>query len=256
MRTDPLSYLTTELDNLRQQGLYRKLRVLDERQEATASVDGRSVVNLSSNNYLGLATHPKLMERAIAATKEFGAGSGSVRTIAGTMADPHGARAPARGVQEDGGGRRVPERLRGQRRHRRRRADARRRDHLGRAESREHHRRRAPEPRDDQGVPAQGRRRGPQDRPGAAGHAAQAAHHRRRVQHGRRRRRAAGAVRHRRGIRLHHDGRRRPRERGVREERARDDRSLQRARPRRHPGRHAVQGDGSARRLRRRLEGL
>jgi len=85
MRTDPLSYLTTELDTLRQQGLYRKLRVLDERQEATASIDGRSVVNLSSNNYLGLTTHPKLMERAIAATKEFGAGSGSVRTIAGTM---------------------------------------------------------------------------------------------------------------------------------------------------------------------------
>jgi glycine C-acetyltransferase len=85
MRTDPLSYLTTELDNLRQQGLYRKLRVLDERQEATASIDGRSVVNLSSNNYLGLTTHPKLIERAIAATKEFGAGSGSVRTIAGTM---------------------------------------------------------------------------------------------------------------------------------------------------------------------------
>src|SRR6186997_1474172 len=85
MRTDPLSYLTTELDNLRQQGLYRKLRVLDERQEATASIDGRSVVNLSSNNYLGLAAHPKLVERAIAAAKEFGAGSGSVRTIAGTM---------------------------------------------------------------------------------------------------------------------------------------------------------------------------
>jgi glycine C-acetyltransferase len=85
MRTDPLSYLTTELDNLRQQGLYRKLRVLDERQEATAKIDGRSVVNLSSNNYLGLTTHPTLIERAIAATKAFGAGSGSVRTIAGTM---------------------------------------------------------------------------------------------------------------------------------------------------------------------------
>ena len=85
--------------------------------------------------------------------------------------------------------------------------------------------------------------------------AAQAAHHRRRVQHGRRRRRAAGAVRDRRGIRLHHDGRRRARERRVREERARDDRSLRRARPRRHPGRHAVEGDGRARRLRRRIEG-
>jgi len=86
MRPDPLSFLNTELDSLRQQGLYRSLRILDDRQAATAHFDGRSVVNLSSNNYLGLTTHPKLIERALAATKEFGVGSGSVRTIAGTMA--------------------------------------------------------------------------------------------------------------------------------------------------------------------------
>ena len=86
MRTDPLAYLNTELDTLRQQGLYRHLRILDGRQQATATFDGRSVVNLSSNNYLGLTTHPKLIERAIQATKEFGVGSGAVRSIAGTMA--------------------------------------------------------------------------------------------------------------------------------------------------------------------------
>jgi glycine C-acetyltransferase len=86
MRTDPLSFLGTELDSLRKQGLYRSLRILDGRQEATASFDGRRVVNLSSNNYLGLTTHPDLVKRAIKATEEFGAGSGSVRTIAGTMA--------------------------------------------------------------------------------------------------------------------------------------------------------------------------
>src|SRR4249919_355169 len=86
MRPDPLSFLNTELDSLRKQGLYRSLRVLDDRQAATAHFDGRSVVNLSSNNYLGLTTHPALIERALAATKEFGVGSGSVRTIAGTMA--------------------------------------------------------------------------------------------------------------------------------------------------------------------------
>src|SRR4249919_388436 len=86
MRPDPLSFLNTELDSLRKQGLYRSLRVLDDRQAATAHFDGRSVVNLSSNNYLGLTTHPKLEERALAAIKEFGVGSGSVRTIAGTMA--------------------------------------------------------------------------------------------------------------------------------------------------------------------------
>jgi glycine C-acetyltransferase len=86
MRQDPLAYLATELDSLHQQGLYRRLRVLDDRQQATAHFDGREVVNLSSNNYLGLTTHPKLVAAAIEATKTYGVGSGSVRTIAGTMA--------------------------------------------------------------------------------------------------------------------------------------------------------------------------
>ena len=86
MRPDPLSFLATDLDSLRAQGVYRHLRILDGRQQATSSFDGKSVVNLSSNNYLGLTTHPKLVERALAALEEFGVGSGSVRTIAGTMA--------------------------------------------------------------------------------------------------------------------------------------------------------------------------
>ena len=85
MRSDPLRYLADELDSLRQQGLYRQLRVLDGEQKAHASFDHRSVVNLSSNNYLGLTTHPALRERALDATREFGVGSGSVRPIAGTM---------------------------------------------------------------------------------------------------------------------------------------------------------------------------
>jgi glycine C-acetyltransferase len=85
MRPDPLSYLSTELDALRAQGVYRHLRILEGKQQAQSTFDGRSVVNLSSNNYLGLTTHPKLMERALAALKELGVGSGSVRTIAGTM---------------------------------------------------------------------------------------------------------------------------------------------------------------------------
>ena len=86
MRPDPLAFLGAELDNLRQQGLHRSLRVLQGRQQATTAFDGKTVVNLSSNNYLGLTTHPRLIERSLAATREFGAGSGSVRTIAGTMA--------------------------------------------------------------------------------------------------------------------------------------------------------------------------
>jgi glycine C-acetyltransferase len=85
MRQDPLRYLADELNSLKEQGLYRRLRVLDGEQKARASFDHRSVVNLSSNNYLGLTTHPKLRERALEATRELGVGSGSVRTIAGTM---------------------------------------------------------------------------------------------------------------------------------------------------------------------------
>ena len=86
MRPDPLQYLSAELQGLRDQGLYRRLRILDDEQKATTSVDHRSVVNLSSNNYLGLTTHPVLRERALDAIRRFGVGSGSVRTIAGTMA--------------------------------------------------------------------------------------------------------------------------------------------------------------------------
>src|SRR5687768_3016564 len=85
MRADPLDYLTGELNTLREQGLYRRLRVLDGEQKARASVDHRSVVNLSSNNCLGLTTHPRLRERALEALNTLGVGTGSVRTIAGTM---------------------------------------------------------------------------------------------------------------------------------------------------------------------------
>ncbi|MGH9174599.1 MAG: aminotransferase class I/II-fold pyridoxal phosphate-dependent enzyme, partial [Vicinamibacterales bacterium] len=86
MRADPLTFLSDELDALKQQGLYRTLRVLESEQAAHATFDHTSVVNLSSNNYLGLTTHPKLREAALRAVRDYGAGSGSVRTIAGTMA--------------------------------------------------------------------------------------------------------------------------------------------------------------------------
>jgi len=86
MRPDPLSFLGDELNSLKAQGLYRHLRVLHREQAARTTVDGREVVNLSSNNYLGLTTHPRLKQAALAALEEFGVGTGSVRTIAGTMA--------------------------------------------------------------------------------------------------------------------------------------------------------------------------
>jgi glycine C-acetyltransferase len=85
MRRDPLAYLGVELDALKQQNLYRRLRILEDEQKAHTTFDHRSVVNLSSNNYLGLTTHPRLRARALEAVQRFGVGSGSVRTIAGTM---------------------------------------------------------------------------------------------------------------------------------------------------------------------------
>jgi glycine C-acetyltransferase len=83
--TDPLAFLGDEVAALRSQHLYRDLRVLTSAQGPEVDVDGRHVVNLSSNDYLGLTWHPRLREAALAAVAEFGVGSGAVRTIAGTL---------------------------------------------------------------------------------------------------------------------------------------------------------------------------
>ena len=80
-----LAHLTAQLDDLRARGTYFKLRVLDDAQAPVCHYDGREVINLASNNYLGLCDHPKLREAAIAAIETYGVGSGAVRTIAGTM---------------------------------------------------------------------------------------------------------------------------------------------------------------------------
>jgi len=86
MRTDPLAYLGDHLEDLKAQGLHRSLRILESEAKATSVYDGTSVVNLSSNNYLGLTTHPRLKQKAIEAIEQFGVGSGAVRSISGTMA--------------------------------------------------------------------------------------------------------------------------------------------------------------------------
>jgi glycine C-acetyltransferase len=80
-----LAHLTAQLDDLRARGTYFKLRVLDDAQAPICHYDGREVINLASNNYLGLCDHPKLREAAVAAIDKYGVGSGAVRTIAGTM---------------------------------------------------------------------------------------------------------------------------------------------------------------------------
>jgi glycine C-acetyltransferase len=80
-----LSHLTAALEDFRRAGTYFKLRELDDVQGPVCTYDGRKVINLASNNYLGLCNHPKLREAAIRAVEEHGVGSGAVRTIAGTL---------------------------------------------------------------------------------------------------------------------------------------------------------------------------
>src|SRR5437899_13105419 len=79
------AYLKNELDTLREKGIFNRPRVLETEQKATVTIDGHEVITLSSNNYLGLTVHPRLREAAIKAIEKYGVGSGSVRTIAGTM---------------------------------------------------------------------------------------------------------------------------------------------------------------------------
>jgi glycine C-acetyltransferase len=84
-RGNPLAFLAEELADLRDRHLYRPLRVMSSAQGPIVSVDERRLISLSSNDYLGLTHHPRLREAALQAVREYGAGSGAVRTIAGTM---------------------------------------------------------------------------------------------------------------------------------------------------------------------------
>ena len=83
-----LSFLREQLDEMEAKGLHSRLRVLEGEQLPIADFDGKEVINLSSNNYLGLATHKALRRAAIEAVRHWGVGAGAVRTIAGTMR-PH-----------------------------------------------------------------------------------------------------------------------------------------------------------------------
>jgi glycine C-acetyltransferase len=82
---NPLAYLGEQLEAWKKGGTYQRLRVLESASAAESRFDGRAVINLASNNYLGLTTHPKLAEAALEATRRYGVGSGAVRTISGTM---------------------------------------------------------------------------------------------------------------------------------------------------------------------------
>src|SRR5437660_777705 len=85
LKRNPVQYVTDQLNDLRSKGVAPKLRVLEGEQKPVCTFDGREVINLASNNYLGLTTHKALRRAAIEAVRKYGAGAGAVRTIAGTM---------------------------------------------------------------------------------------------------------------------------------------------------------------------------
>jgi glycine C-acetyltransferase len=84
-KNNALQYVSDALGELRAKGVAPKLRVLEGEQKAVCNFDGREVINLASNNYLGLATHKALRKASVDAVKRLGVGAGAVRTIAGTM---------------------------------------------------------------------------------------------------------------------------------------------------------------------------
>jgi glycine C-acetyltransferase len=85
MGLSALDFAQQEIEELKRQGVYRPLRVLTSAQGPRAEIDGRRVINLSSNDYLGLANDPRLKRAAIEATERYGAGTAAVRTIIGTL---------------------------------------------------------------------------------------------------------------------------------------------------------------------------
>jgi glycine C-acetyltransferase len=84
-KKNPTQYISDQLNELRAKGVAPKLRVLEGEQKPVCIFDGREVINLASNNYLGLTTHKSLRKAALDAVKRYGVGAGAVRTIAGTM---------------------------------------------------------------------------------------------------------------------------------------------------------------------------
>jgi glycine C-acetyltransferase len=85
LMANPLAYLHDQIEQWKSEGTYQRLRILESESAAESRFDGKEVINLASNNYLGLTTHPKLREAALEAVRKYGVGSGAVRTISGTM---------------------------------------------------------------------------------------------------------------------------------------------------------------------------
>ncbi len=85
MKYDKFQFVKDGIKDLKTRGVFRKLKIIMDKQGAVCNIDGKRVINLSSNNYLGLTNHPKLVKASIDAIKKYGVGAGAVRTIIGTL---------------------------------------------------------------------------------------------------------------------------------------------------------------------------
>ena len=85
MKRDPVAFLKEDMTELRNNNLEWIIRYLEEGSKPHSTVDGKNVLMLNTNNYLGLATHPKEIQATIEATKKYGAGAGAVPVIAGSF---------------------------------------------------------------------------------------------------------------------------------------------------------------------------
>ena len=109
-------FLANELEKLKQAGLYRRRRKVDSDQGTTLLLDGREVINFSSNNYLGLANHPAVGAAAKEAIDRYGCGSGASRLISGNMTLHEELESQDRGVERNGSGAGIQFRLPGKHR--------------------------------------------------------------------------------------------------------------------------------------------
>ena len=154
---NPLAYLGEQIEAWKQAGTYQRLRVLESESAAESRFDGREVINLASNNYLGLTTHPKLREAAIEATRRLRRRLGRGPHHLRHHDAPHAARGAHRALQERRSVRGVSIRLRRQCRHGGGDPHAGGPHHLRRAEPRQHHRRLPAVESQDPRLSAQGR---------------------------------------------------------------------------------------------------
>ena len=249
---DPLGFVDAHVRDLRARGLFRPFQVLQTPQGPRIRIAGRELINMSSNDYLGLANHPALREAAKAGADAWGSGAGRRAHHCRHAGRARGAGSRACRLEGRGSHPGLPVGLRGQPGHDSGLGGPRRRDPQRRTEPRQHHRRLPTQPGGNPPFRPRGRRFAARATNRLRPRPAQAGGYGRRVQHGRRHRAAARYLRGGRIVRRHGDGGRRAWQRRVGSRRTRQCGPLWPARARTRAARHALEGHRVDGRLHRR----